>query len=82
MIDLDSPPPCPVCGTIVLVHEWRDGDYDYGWWWSCPDAGCPADGRELVDVRPTYRTFPATAALAEEVLMLRERLAARGDRVA
>ena len=71
MIDLDSPPPCPECGGTVTVHEWRDDD-DHGWWWSC--VACGAENNSIVDERPTYRTFPATAALAAEIDSLRKRL--------
>ncbi len=76
MIDLDGPPPCYACGKPVTVHEWRDGD-DFGWWWSCSDRACGMEDNAVVDVRPSYRTFPATAALAAELTELRERLATR-----
>ena len=73
MIDLDSPPPCPMCGAPTTVHEYRDGD-DHGWWWSCPAAACGAEDNNITDERPTPRNHPATAALAAEIEILRERL--------
>lgn len=84
MIDLDGPPPCYACGKPVTVHEYCEDDYtgaeQRGWWWECPT--CEANNYEVSKVRPSYRTFPATAALAAELMELRARLAAGGDRVA
>jgi hypothetical protein len=78
VIDLDGPPACRVCGTTVTVNEWREDD-EHGWWWWCPRCGL--EDSEPVTVRPSYRTSPATAALAAELTELRERLANGGDRV-
>ncbi|MGA0946235.1 MAG: hypothetical protein ACO3UW_10765 [Candidatus Nanopelagicales bacterium] len=79
MIDLDSPPPCYACGKPVVLHEWRDGD-DHGWWWSCSDRACGMEDSAIVDARPSYRTCPATAALAAELIELRERLRAIAEK--
>ncbi|MGA0946320.1 MAG: hypothetical protein ACO3UW_11195 [Candidatus Nanopelagicales bacterium] len=71
MIDLDQPPPCYECGATVIVYEWvADGEPCY--MWRCPErtCGCVSDAIE----RPSYRSAPATAALAAELDAARARI--------
>lgn len=69
-LDLDSVPPCPVCGGTLTEHDHREPDDLDGWWGSYDCAEC---GWELPDQqqRLTYWTGRWGRTLAQEVARLR-----------
>ncbi len=69
-IDLDSVPPCPVCGGTLTEHDAREPESLEGWWghYDCACGWVLHDQQQ----RLTYWTAGGwTRALAQEVARLR-----------